>query len=242
MKTGALGIDISRWNVLNDARQVKDYGIEFAIIREGHGINTDISFFSHVEKLKKAGIMIAGVYHFSYALNEQSAVEEAKICINNLKMAGIKPSDNFTVFYDFEYDTVDQVAKAGVTLTRKECNLFTKAFCETIRSAGYNAGVYFNYDYYKNWYDKSVLDSYTKWYARWNGDVLDGVLFHQYYNKGSIPGLVGDVDMNRYLGADIEEPLKSAIGSWPNLEEAFSGVAKILSALGYSDDDLHKLM
>lgn len=242
MTYGCKGIDISKWNTINDANKVKAAGIDFVLIREGHGTSTDANFFANVSKFINAGISVAGVYHFSYAMSESDAVEEAKLCVKNLKAIGIGPRDDFTVFYDFEYDTVKQVAKAGVNLTKKECNLFALAFCEEIKRSGYNAGVYFNYDYYKNWYDSSVLNKYTRWYARWGGDCLLGCTFHQYTNKGSIPGIIGDVDMNYYYGEDIDAKVEREHLRWENLEIAFTDCAKILNVLGYSLEELHGLM
>lgn len=192
------GIDISKWNPVQDAKAAKESGVDFVILREGHGFTTDVAFFENVQKFRKADIDIAGVYHFAYATNAAAAKKEAQICLDNVKEAGLKPDSHFIIFYDFEYDTVNECKKVGVTLTKKECNEHTQVFCETIKEAGYQAGVYFNLDYYRNWYDHDLLNKYHKWYADWrvNAKPLSDCVYHQYASTGIVPGIVGNVDMN----------------------------------------------
>ena len=191
------GIDISKWQGDIDAGQVKNSGIEFVILREGYRQEVDSRFFENVRKCKEVGLAVMGVYHFSYALNVEQAKQEAQTCIANLRKAGL--DKDTIVFFDFEYDTVIKAATSGVTLGKAECNEHTKAFCETVESLGYKAGVYFNIDYYRNWYDHNLLDKYIKWLADWSGDADYLCSFHQYSSEGSVPGINGNVDMNYYF-------------------------------------------
>lgn len=194
------GIDISVWQGNIDAGQIKNSGIEFVILREGYSQSADSKFFENVKKCKEVGLAVMGVYHFSYALNADQAKQEARSCIANLQKAGL--DKDTIVFFDFEYDTVTKAAASGVTLGRAECNAHTKAFCETVESLGYKAGVYFNIDYYRNWYDHDLLEKYVKWLADWSGDADYPCHFHQYSSKGSVPGINGNVDMNYYFVSD----------------------------------------
>ena len=140
------GIDISIWQGSVDFERVKRDGVRFLILREGFRQNTDAKFFDYVRDSQKAGIPILGVYHFSYALTEDQARDEAKFCIENVELAGL--GKDTIIFYDFEYDTVKQASAYSVTLDKDECISFTKAFCETVESMGYRAGIYTNVDYY----------------------------------------------------------------------------------------------
>ena len=155
------GIDISVWQGNIDAGQIKNSGIDFVIIREGYRQAIDSKFFDNVRKCKEVGLAVMGVYHFSYALNTEQAKQEARAAVANLQRAGL--GKDTIVFFDFEYDTVTKAAAAGVKLGKTECNSHTKAFCETVESLGYRAGIYFNIDYYRNWYDHALLDQYIKW-------------------------------------------------------------------------------
>lgn len=197
------GIDISVWQGNINAGQIKNSGIDFVIIREGYRQAVDSKFFNNVKKCKEVGLAVMGVYHFSYALNAEQAKQEAQLTVANLEKAGL--SKDTIVFFDFEYDTVKKAAAVGVTLGKAECNAHTKAFCETVESLGYRAGVYFNIDYYHNWYDHTLLDQYVKWLADWTGETDYPCDFHQYTSKGSVSGISGNVDMNYYFVPEIKE-------------------------------------
>lgn len=197
------GIDISVWQGNIDAGQIKNSGIDFVIIREGYRQAIDSKFFDNVRKCKEVGLAVMGVYHFSYALNTEQAKQEARAAVANLQRAGL--GKDTIVFFDFEYDTVTKAAAAGVKLGKTECNSHTKAFCETVESLGYRAGIYFNIDYYRNWYDHALLDQYIKWLADWTGEADYPCDFHQYTSKGSVPGISGNVDMNYYYEKEDKE-------------------------------------
>ena len=121
------GIDISYYQGDVDFVLVKTNGVEFVIIREGYRNTTDQKFFEYVKKAREVGLVILAVYHFSYALNENEAREEARFCVENMKKAGL--DESVLVFFDFEYDTVKKAAQKGILLNRPECNSHTIAFC-----------------------------------------------------------------------------------------------------------------
>ena len=73
------GIDIAHYQGNVDFILVKSSGVEFVIIREGYRNSTDSKFFEYVKKAKDAGLIILGVYHFSYALNDEESREEARL-------------------------------------------------------------------------------------------------------------------------------------------------------------------
>lgn len=189
------GIDISYHQSAIDFDKVKKE-VDFVIVREGYRNTVDPMFLHYTQGFRALGVPVLAVYHFSYALNEQQAAEEAKLCVSNMKEVGL--GDDILVFYDFEYDTVKKAAALGVTLTKSECNAFTIAFCEMVRQLGYNPGVYTNTDYYKNWYSKDVLDRYPIWLADYKGEPDYPCLIHQYSSTGKVSGIVGNVDMNFY--------------------------------------------
>lgn len=196
------GMDISYYQGNIDFHSVKKNGIEFVIIREGYRNTVDPKFFEYVKQAKAAGINILGVYHFSYALNVDEAVKEAKFCIENMNKAGLDP--HVAVFFDFEYDTVKKAKEKGVILTKKECNDHTIAFCEEIKCLGRVSGIYTNLDYYKNWYTKGVLESYPIWLA----DYKDGPDFdcriQQYTSIGKVPGIKGNVDLDYLYNTEFK--------------------------------------
>lgn len=215
------GIDISVWQGNIDAEKIKDSGIEFVILREGYQQAVDSKFFENVKKCNEVGLTVMGVYHFSYALNIEQAKQEANTCISNMQKAGL--GKDVIVFFDFEYDTVTKAAASEVTLGKTECNDHAKAFCETIEALGYKAGIYFNIDYYKNWYNHDLLNKYVKWLADWSGDADYPCTFHQYSSKGSVSGISGNVDMDYYFAEEEEIGMKYSRQAVVDLAKSWVG-------------------
>ena len=189
------GIDISTWQGNIDFSQVKSAGVDFIIIREGYGTTVDQKFFDYVSGAKSAGIAIPAVYHFCYSTNEAAAILEAQSCMSNVAKAGLPKST--IIFFDFEYDTIANAKRKGVTLGKQQCIAFTNAFCNTIAKQGYKAGVYCNLDYYNNMYDSATLNKYTLWLAQYTkSSPKVKCAYHQYSDKGRIAGINADVDLD----------------------------------------------
>lgn len=243
------GIDISYHQGAVDFNKVVADGIKFAIFREGYRKTIDKKFLEYVEQARKAGLRIAGVYHFSYALNAVEAKEEAESCIANIKKAGLSKNE-IVVFFDFEYDTVTQAKKSGVTLTKVNCNTHAKIFCETIESYGYRAGIYSNKDYYKNWFDHDLLSRYVFWLADYSGDPDYPCEYQQYSSTGKVSGISTDVDMNYWFtdtaSASTSVPKKDLNtiaqevidGLWDNGDKR----KQLLTAAGYSYEEVQRLV
>ena len=199
------GIDVSKWNLVKDYWSIKTSGIvDFAILREGWGTGSvDSAFADNVKGFESVEIPILGVYHFSYALNNQDAKKEADFAVKQVEKAGLSPST--IIFFDYEYDSVDYSKRCGITPTKEKCTAMTETFCSRVEELGYKPGVYFNLDYKLNWYEAGFLDKYTCWIADWRvGRSYPDMAFHQYSNKGLIPGIVGDVDLNYYHGDSVK--------------------------------------
>lgn len=200
------GIDISEHQGNVNFNKVKNSGIQFLILRQGVRKRADYKFFQYVQQATEADIPIYGVYHFCYALSIQDAIEEAKVCIANIQKAGLEKED-IIVFYDFEYDTVDDASEHGVHLGKTECIAFTRAFCDYVQSQGYKAGVYTNLDYYNRMYDTATISLYTFWLAQYNNGATPkfNCQYHQYSSSGRVNGINGNVDMNLYYSAKQEQ-------------------------------------
>lgn len=189
------GIDISYHQRKVNFKSVKKQGIKFVILREGFRQKMDTRFLEYAKSCKEAGLPILGVYHFSYALNETQAKEEAKTCIKNVQKAGL--GKDTIIFFDFEYDTVKKAKLNGVTLTPSDCRKHTLAFCKHVEKNGYRAGIYLNNDYRKNWYENaSWLSNYEIWLADYTGGPDVDCMLQQYSSSGKVSGISGKVDMN----------------------------------------------
>ena len=139
---GKLGCDIYRGNGNNiDFKKMKSAGIEFVIIRCGYrGYETGVicedgNFKKNLKGAIAAGLQV-GIYFYSTATNEAEAVEEASTCVQLLNGTKL----DFPIFFDFEGFSNTKYRTYGMTQAqRTACAL---AFCETIESAGYKAGIY----------------------------------------------------------------------------------------------------
>lgn len=195
-----LGIDVSKWNGDIDWKEVKEAGIEFAIIRAGYGQNTvDIQFERNIKGCIDNGIYV-GVYWFSYAYTDDMAIKEAQFC--KKVISPYKEHIKLGVWFDFEYDSTAFASRHGVRITKDKCTNIAYAFCKEIERGKYKAGIYTNIDYANNYFTKQILEEYNVWIADWsavcryNGKYL----IWQYTDGGEVKGIKGKVDMDWYYG------------------------------------------
>ena len=186
------GIDVSRWQGNIDWRKVKSAGIEFTMIRGGYGSNhVDARFHENAKGANAAGIPM-GIYWFSYALNPEMARQEARYAVALARQY----ETSWPVAYDFEYDSVANAEKNGVTITRGLATQMAKAFCEEVKKLGYTPMFYANLEYLEKYFDRSQLP-YDLWYAQYaSAAEVEEKAIWQYSSKGSIAGIEGAVDLN----------------------------------------------
>lgn len=190
------GIDVSKWNKEIDWDRVKRAGVEFAIIRLGYrGATTgaliqDPYFEKNINGAVSAGIPV-GVYFFTQAVDPVEAVEEASMVITLCRNYHL----DYPVFIDVEglggngrADGLDIEARTAV------CT----AFCKTIESAGYRAGVYSSRNWYNGMLDANMLKDYIIWLAEYRDAPLYQGYYHmwQYTSRGKVDGMEGNVDFN----------------------------------------------
>ena len=190
------GIDVSEHNGRLNWAALKAAGVQYAIIRTGYGKGyTDSQFKANIAGAIAQSIPV-GSYHFSYAGEAAGAKREAEFVISLL--ASYKDKIQLPVFFDFEYDTVDYVRKTyGTKLGRQAFNDHAVAFCETVKAAGYTPGVYYNYDYYNRFVDKSRLGGYVQWYAQYaSKPAISDYDIWQYRSDGAMDGCSGRFDFN----------------------------------------------
>lgn len=196
-----IGIDISTWQKgINYEEMKTDPNVDFVILRSSFRKIADNRFSEHVAGCRRVGIPIYGTYHFSYATSVKEAADEARFAVEMAKKEKLDPSET-VIFYDFEYDTVNNAKKKGVTLKPSDCQAFTEAFLDIIEEAGYLPGVYYNQDYYVNWYGKNFLSN-RRWYL-WLADYTGGPSYpcdiQQYSSTGKVKGIAGNIDMNYWF-------------------------------------------
>lgn len=191
-----LCIDVSAYQGNINWTQVKNSNINYAILR---GVTKngrlDTTFETNYLSATKANVKISGVYHFSYALNESTAVSDARNMISRLN------GKKIPIYLDLEWSAQRALGKEAVTS-------IAAAYVNTCKSLGYTCNIYSNLDWYKNVYNSNVLSSLgcAFWIARYPshdiGEIKEslkpnvGESIWQYSSKGKVSGINGNVDMN----------------------------------------------
>ena len=186
-------IDVSKYQGNIDWTKVKNQGISLAMIRSGYGFADDNSqidpkLYDNIKNAQAAGIKV-GVYHYSYAKNEQEAKNEADYCIKAIKGYNI----DLQVAYDLEEDIHQSLSNDEVT------NL-SIAFCERIKSAGYMPMIYSKYDFFERKFIYNKVSKYDLWIAQYadNCSFNKNYTMWQYTKTGLIDGINGKVDFSYY--------------------------------------------
>ena len=192
----SVGVDVSSHQQEIDWELVAANGVEFAMIRVGYRgytegeIQPDDYFLQNIEGARAAGLDV-GVYFFSQALDEQEAIDEANYVLEQIKDYPL----SYPVIFDWEDIEADARTDGmdSVQLTKNAI-----AFCDTIKQAGYRAGVYFNQRFGYEEFDLESLQDYVFWLAEYNDTPSFSFHFQiwQYCNDGRVDGIKTDVDLN----------------------------------------------
>lgn len=208
------GIDVSSFQKNIDWAGVKSEGIQFAMIRmgyRGYGVSSDgidgklvkdTTFEYNTSEAIKQNIPV-GVYFFSQAINENEAIDEANFVIENIKKYKI----TYPVAFDTEYSSSPTRTGRADALTKEERTRVARAFCETIKNAGYKPMIYTGKNFALSNLEMDKLSNYDLWLAHYTGAVQDDPLdkpsnyegnytMWQYTSNGTTTGIEGRVDMN----------------------------------------------
>ena len=194
------GIDVSEWQGDIDWQQVKDAGIEFAIIRLGYRrsetgeLSTDEKALTNLQGAAEAGIP-TGAYFFSQAISTKEALEEAEYALSLLEGYTL----TYPLIYDWEYLGKEARTADVDARTLTDC---IKTFCSRVEEAGFQSMVYFNPHFHENevLYLEELTD-YHFWLAMYDTqmDYPYQIDMWQYSCTGTVPGITGEVDLNLYL-------------------------------------------
>lgn len=215
------GIDVSEFQGSIDWDKVKADGVEFAILRVGFGMDTtsqdDKYIEKNIEECERLNIPY-GVYLFSYANTVEKAKSEAEHTLRLIK--GHKLA--LGVWYDIE-DNSTSGSVSKETLTN-----IINTYCNTIKNAGYDVGIYASLNWLNNKIEACVQDKWPVWVAQYYKECqYEGeYIIWQYASDGEVDGISGNVDMNYFYGeldvsidipAKEEEPKKHIVdvdGKW----------------------------
>ena len=200
------GIDISHWQGDIDWTQVRSAGKTFAFMKASEDIDfVDTTYGLNRARAKAAGFVI-GAYHF--AQPDPSPGDAAAEADHFLDTAGIADGDLPPV--------LDLERTGGLTPTALRD--WAAAYLERIRErTGVRGVIYTSPNFWGNnmagtdWF---ATNGYrVVWVAHWTtapGPTVPasdwagfGWTFWQYTSSGSVPGITGRVDLDRFDGSDV---------------------------------------
>lgn len=197
-----MGVDVSSHQQVVDWQQLKQAGVEFAFVRlgyRGYGsgeLKQDEYALQNLAGAKAAGIAV-GAYVFSQAITVAEAEEEARFALEILGDFRL----DMPLVYDWEYVSEDARTAHMDKRTLTDCTL---AYCRIVEAAGYEAMVYFNGSQARDLLYLEELTEYRFWLAMYDISLPHPcrVDFWQYTNKGSLPGIEGNVDIDLMFPAE----------------------------------------
>lgn len=189
------GIDVSSYQGAIDFAAVSDYGIQTVYIRAGGGSDfTDPYFVRNTNSAAQNGLHY-GFYYYVTARDEESARNQARRFASLIEGTGYdcRPAMDFENFSD---------------LTREQVNTIGLAFLDELEArTGDRPLLYANADAASHiWQD--TAGSYPLWVAEYGpsvpnvtADTWETWAGFQYADDGRIPGIGGNVDLDRFTAA-----------------------------------------
>lgn len=187
-----IGIDVSKYQGNINFQKVKDAGCHFVILRAAIYNNgkfgIDSKFEQYYKDAKAAGLMI-GVYYYSVDNTAELMKEHCAELAAALKGKQI----DFPVAYDFEKWKGFQKLK----MNSSDLNNMFYLFCSEMESYGYEAMIYANPYFLRNWFKPG---NYKIWLADWKTQPswAGTIHFWQFSATGRIDGISTDVDVDVY--------------------------------------------
>ena len=186
------GMDVSAWQGYIDYEKVKEEGIEFVYIKATEGTSYTDSYLKYnYENAKRQGIKV-GFYHFVRARNSEQAKAEARYFADAI--SGLEPdcrlAMDFEVFGSLSLDQINEISLSFLT--------------ETQKITGKEMVIYSNTNDARYIFSQNLANNYPLWVANYgvsepydNGKWNSWIGF-QYTSRGTLNGINGYVDLNRF--------------------------------------------
>lgn len=214
------GIDVSSYQNVIDWRAAKNDGVEFAILKViRKDLQPDKMFEKNWSECEKNGILLQGVYNYSYSTTVEKANMDA---LAVLKILGNRKP---MVWLDVEDDCQKGLGKRLIDIIL--------AYRSKIRGAGLSFGVYTGLSFFNSYLKpySSELKGIPFWIARYPssaeitlkspvnilkkpsiGQTLYG---WQYSSKCKVNGIAGPVDVNEwYVKKEAKENAEPGKGRY----------------------------
>lgn len=195
---GYRGIDVSVWQGEIDFVQVKASGKEMVYIRAGYGLSQDTRFRTNAAQAKKAGMKV-GFYFYVTAENTAQAARQAGYFAALIKDQpyDCRPAVDFEQYGD---------------LSKAQLNAIALTFAQTLEKATGITPVFYTNAYSAGHIWNKALARYPLWIAQYGpsqptttGPWKSWAGF-QYSSTGRVPGIKGNVDLDRFTDKMLVTP------------------------------------
>ena len=187
------GVDVSHWQGTINWNSVYSAGYRFAFVKASEGVSyQDPNFVTNMANAKAAGLYV-GAYHFARPDNnapETEADHFVDVAGSYIKNGYLRP------VLDLE---------TGTSLGWSALSDWANRWLQRVQAlTGVEPIIYVN-SYYAN-HLASYLASYDLWIAHYttasqpNTGIWSTWAFWQYTDSGSVPGISGNVDLNKFNG------------------------------------------
>lgn len=195
----AKGIDVSHHQGNIAWPKVASSGkVDFALIKATEGLGYVDPKFSQNTKAANGVKIPVGFYHYAHP-EKNKALDEARMFVNATK--GYQAQLPYVL---------DLEGSEAAAIDRAILSLWAYTFMKEVqRLTGANVmlytGAYFARDQLNN-----ILSEFPLWIAHYGSetpltnDTWKDWTFFQYTSSGSIPGIIGNVDLNEYNGSVTE--------------------------------------
>lgn len=168
-KVSIKAIDISHHNTITNwdllSSQVKDIIIRIGYRgSESGALAYDNKFLEHIKQAIEHN-MNMGIYYYDQSLNETEAIMQADWCAMALK--DYKDKISYPIYIDSEYANETHTGRADA-ISKEQRTKNVIAFCERIKSHGYQAGVYASNSWFKSMIEFDKIKQYEIWCARYS--------------------------------------------------------------------------
>ncbi|HSD87024.1 MAG TPA: GH25 family lysozyme [Kofleriaceae bacterium] len=189
------GIDVSYYQGTINWTSVKADGVKFAFIRASDGLNTIDSKFA----ANWSGSRSAGVKHGAYQFFRpgQDAIAQADLLLQ--KIGGKLEADDLPPVIDVEASD----GQSAATITSK-----VKAWVKHVKAAiGRDPIIYTGFYFWRDSVGAPDITTSSLWHAQYTTASCPNIAppwtnwaIWQYSSSGTVSGISGDVDMNRWNG------------------------------------------
>ena len=166
--------------------------IDGIILRVGYSTTMDTRFLGYLAEIRKLGIPYS-IYHFSYAENEQEAINEANSLVTWYVNNNLNPT--MGVFYDIEDWSTRRSTSDNISISDYDTIIST--YKRVLNEHGINMSLY-TYKYYAENRLSEYARSTITWIAHYNNNCLYTGSYRgwQYTSTGTLPGINGNVDLS----------------------------------------------